>query len=179
MTETWVEIKGYEGLYSVSNLGNVKSEQRITKRTSNLGNNANYCLKEKILKPWKTTKGYLEVTLRKENKACVFLVHRLVARAFLGEIPENLEVCHWNGVRTDNFVENLRIDTVSSNRLDMRRHKTDRRGAGHPLAKLTKEQVMEIRKNNSKSQNALATRYNVARSTIWRIKHGISWGNIA
>ena len=91
-TEEWKDVVGYEGLYKVSNLGNVLS--LIQK-------------KPRLLKPGKNNKGYLLVDLQvfKEHKR--FLVHRLVAKAFIPN-PYNLpQVNHKDECKTNNRVENL------------------------------------------------------------------------
>ena len=92
MTETWKAIAGFEGLYEVSNLGRVKSLK--------FG-------KERILKPCKSTGGYLQVCLCKDGKAKQSNVHRLVAEAFI-QNPNNLEtVNHKDEVKTNNVASNL------------------------------------------------------------------------
>ena len=94
INEQWKPVEGFEGLYAVSNLGRVKS----------LGNDKSR--KEKILKPHKVN-GYLRVTLCKDWKRKFFLVHRLVAEAFLPN-PEGLEqVNHIDENKTNNVVSNL------------------------------------------------------------------------
>lgn len=87
MIEIWKDIKDYEGLYQVSNFGNVKNS-----RTG------------KLLKLYINNCGYCYVLLREK---CL-LIHRLVAEAFIPN-PDNLPtVDHINRVKTDNRVENLR-----------------------------------------------------------------------
>lgn len=98
MEEIWKEIKGYEELYQVSNLGRVKSLDRVI-------SNRNY--KGKLLKSSKTKGGYLQVSLWKENKLKRCYIHRLVAEAFLPN-PLNLPcVNHKDENKTNNHVENL------------------------------------------------------------------------
>lgn len=88
--EFWKDIEGYEGLYQVSNVGQVKSLKR-----------------NKILKPGKTKKDYLQVGLYKDGKRKNFLIHRLVAEAFLQNEEELPQVDHISGDKTDNRVANL------------------------------------------------------------------------
>ena len=93
--EIYKDIQGYEGLYKISNKGNVKS----------LGNDRTR--KERILKPTKNHKGYLQVCLCKQGKIKRFLVHRLVASAFI-ENPNNYpQVNHKDEDKTNNNVTNL------------------------------------------------------------------------
>ena len=90
--ETWKSIAGYEGLYQVSDMGRVKSMK--------FG-------KEKILKPLKNTRGYLQVMLCKDCHTKRLLVHRLVAEAFI-QNPNNLEtINHKDEVKTNNATSNL------------------------------------------------------------------------
>lgn len=93
--EVWKDIKVYEGLYQVSNYGRVKSlNYHLTK-------------KEMVLKASPDCGGYLKVVLYKNGKRKHFLVHRLVAEAFLPN-PDNLpQINHKDEDKTNNIVENL------------------------------------------------------------------------
>ena len=103
LNEIWKPIKGYEGLYEVSNLGRVRSL---------VNNKGQY--REKILKH-NIRNGYPSVTLCKNKKLKSFTIHRLVAEAFLPN-PDNLPcVNHKDENRLNNFVNNLEWCTYSYN----------------------------------------------------------------
>ena len=93
--ENWLPVEGYEGIYEISDLGRVRS----------LGNDKTR--KTKILKPHDNGHGYVTVTLYKDGKTKMVLVHRLVATTFVPNIFSLNEVNHINEVKTDNRESNL------------------------------------------------------------------------
>lgn len=104
MKEIWKDIKDYEGLYQVSNLGNVKSMGRYKKTCGN----SLYWLKERIMKPLKSTSGYLQVGLFDRNGKCKkMFIHRLVALTFLSNTYNLPEVNHKDECKTNNRLDNL------------------------------------------------------------------------
>lgn len=108
--EEWRDIKGYEGLYQVSNEGRVKSVDRVIETPNNIRN-----YKSKILVQTEKWCGYYEVSLYKNGKREHKSIHRLVAEAFIPN-PQNKQcVDHINGIRNDNKVENLRWCTQQEN----------------------------------------------------------------
>lgn len=106
MEEIWKDVVGYEGLYKVSNLGNVLSLNRVVKGRK---------LEGKMLKISSDGKGYSFLWLRNENGKVAKRVHRLVAEAFIPRINGKDYIDHINGVRDDNRVENLRWCTHQEN----------------------------------------------------------------
>lgn len=105
MEEIWKDIKGFEGVYQVSSFGNVKSLSRDVKAHDKLGGRRRK--KESLLKFDVCKNGYLRVVLTKDCDGKHFLVHRLVAEAFLPN-PENLpQVNHKDENKTNNIVNNL------------------------------------------------------------------------
>lgn len=106
MVEIWKDIPNYEGLYQISNKGRVKS----FRQSSKLGKVAEY-----ILKPSVANNGYCQVTLYDNTIRKKFLIHRLVANAFLPN-PNNLpQVNHKDENRLNNNVENLEWCTAEYN----------------------------------------------------------------
>jgi len=103
MEEIYKDVIGYERHYQVSNLGNVKSLERL----SLIGRQ----LKEKILKQKTDTKGYLTVNLYLDGKSKSRTVHQLVTQAFLNHIPNGYKavVNHIDFDKLNNNVSNLEI----------------------------------------------------------------------
>ena len=105
MKEVWKDIKDYEGLYQVSNLGRIKSLSRF--HYTGWGKNKGYIKKEKILKPRYDKKGYQMVVLYKNGIGKNFKVHRLVAEAFIPN-PNNLpQINHKDEIKRNNIFTNL------------------------------------------------------------------------
>ena len=109
-TEVWKDIRGYEGLYEVSDLGRVRS----LGRTCNSKNGSKQQKRVKILVQEITVYGYCRVRLfNHDGKAKHFAVHRLVMAAFMGE--SDLQVNHKNEIKTDNRLVNLEYVTPCEN----------------------------------------------------------------
>lgn len=116
MEELWQPIDGYQGLYEVSNLGRVRSLDRVLKRKnrSTLEPDVTLHLKGKTLKSGLATHGYLTVSLWKKNKGQTHCVHVLVTNAFIGDSTD-ADVNHKDGNKLNNAVNNLEICTRSEN----------------------------------------------------------------
>ncbi|WP_434612044.1 NUMOD4 motif-containing HNH endonuclease [Tabrizicola sp. M-4] len=110
--EVWKDVPGFEGAYSVSSLGKVRSLDRTVRYTD--GRVAFF--KGVLFDPVRGAQGYLGVTLRRDGKSHRRLIHQIVAAAFLGPKPDWADcVNHKNGDKTDNRFENLEWVTLADN----------------------------------------------------------------
>ena len=98
-SEVWRDITGYEGLYQVSNKGNIYSVERIGANGRKFGG--------VTLKPRYTRDGYLQVSLCKNGKIKNKYTHRLVAEAFIPNPKSFLEINHLDEVKDNNELSNL------------------------------------------------------------------------
>ena len=120
MKEIWKDIKDYEGLYQVSNLGRVKHLEftRLNPLTGGIS-----IIKEKILKQNLTSFGYLSVALYKNEKKKWYFVHRLVANAFIPN-PDDLPIInHKDENKVNNCADNLEWCDYLYNNLYNNKHK--------------------------------------------------------
>lgn len=174
MEENWKDIAEYEGLYQISDQGRVKSL------------NYNHTNTERILKPAKRKDGYLIINLHKEGKMKTYLVHRLVAKAF---IPNNnlfkIDINHKDEDKTNNNASNLEWCTRAENNNYGTRNERSAKAqingirskaviqytlAGKPIALFPS--VMEIERRLGFSNGNIAKccngKYKTAYKYIWR-----------
>jgi hypothetical protein len=111
--EIFKDIDGFENLYQISNLGNVKSLKRFV----NGKNGGKVPVRERIMKQGKNHSGYKNATLSKEYVVKYFSIQRLVAIVFIPNPENKPQVNHKNGIVDDNRVENLEWCTASENNL--------------------------------------------------------------
>jgi hypothetical protein len=162
--EVWLPIPGYENLYSVSSFGNVRAEHY----GKGVGQG------QQLLCLYKQRKGYLIADLTKDGVRRHWLVHILVALAFLGPKPTpQHQVNHKDGVKTNNRPRNLEWLSPSE-------HLQHTQNAGLFKTVLTKDDVQTIMELllARVPQKQIAARFNTTQATISRIKLGQTWGHI-
>jgi len=111
MSEVWKPIKGYEGFYEVSSFGRVKSLASAWRNQNSSG----FYLTNKILKIARDKGGYQVVGITKNKKYKMAKVHRLAAEAFISNHENKPCVNHKDGIKANNFVENLEWCTYKEN----------------------------------------------------------------
>lgn len=131
----------------------------------------------KILK-WAISKnGYAKVSLCRNSIRKEYLVHRLVAMAFIGD-PTGFDVCHYDGNKLNNDVSNLRIDTRKGNMSDQIRMKKTPRGEKCGSNKYKTEFVEQLKRRliNGETVSSLHMETNIPKPTLYGIKSGATWG---
>lgn len=159
----WRDVVGFPG-YKVSNAGHVQGPL-------------------KVLNQRPDRKGYLFVSMRRGGLLVKRTVARLVAEAFIGPRPSGDVVRHIDGCNTNNTPANLVYGTPSQNEHDKRRHGTAPIGANHPAARLTYQQVREIRAtyrpyDRKRGGAVLARKFGVTQSCISMVVRGINWAGV-
>lgn len=168
---TWKSLPGFDGKYEVSSEGEVRSTRHYSVQR----------LKTKKARPDKD--GYLRVQLCGANsKMLTRHVHRLVTETFIGPMPEGMQVCHNNGDKTDNRVENLRYGTPKENARDRAAHGTETRGERSGPFVLSTEDVVAMRKAyvpGEVSYKEIARLFNTCPANAWLVVNNRTWKEIA
>jgi hypothetical protein len=169
-------IKGWEGLYSVDEDGNIYSEERMIYS----GSRGKYRkAQRRILKP-NLFSRYLFVILRESPRHKMVYIHQIVANTFVPNTENKPEVNHIDGNKWNNHASNLEWVTKSENKL----HSTQilKRGSGisHGMAKLSEEQVIAIRDERKLGTpfQKIADKYEIAKQTVIGICKGETWKNL-
>lgn len=178
MQEQWREIKGYRETYMISDQGNVRTQDR----TGTRGNH----VRGRKLSQRDNSNGYLRVSIRlpDDKKSKGYLVHRLVAKAFIPEVNDKPFVNHIDGDKHNNCVSNLEWCSKSENELHA--HKTGLKrttpliGELHGGRKFDWTDVHAIREEYIKGdkehgQCALARKYDASQSHIHEIVNNNIW----
>lgn len=148
VVENWKPVVGFEELYEVSDLGNLRGKDRII--------------------------GYRVARLCKDGKLHRPKLHRIVMEAFVGPRPPKMDCCHANGDKSDNRLCNLRWDAREGNMQDSVRNGAVKKGSGHHNSILTETTVRELRKDIA----ALEKKYGVKLGTMMAVQTGRIWGHV-
>lgn len=170
--ERWRDVAGYEGLYSISNLGRVRRD---------IGGRG-LCKTGRILKSSINKRPYLRLVLCKNGKQRTIPVHKLVAAAFIGECPEGMEVNHIKQPKTNNRTENLEYVSHAENMKHAARNglMNPCRGEKNGSAKLKYSDVMQIFELREKglSHRKICTIIKISRRQVSRIlRSKTTWVN--
>ena len=153
-------IKGFEKQYEVSNIGNIRSIDRVVKHYIE-GFTRKY--KGTAKNTRLSADGYLRCNLKNDGKRFDFRVHRLVAEAFILNEDNKPVINHKNGIKTDNRVENLEWCTISENVLHATKNRLIK-------TKLNDSEALDIF-NSTLSTRKIGEIYGISSSIAWRIKN--------
>ena len=174
--EEWRPVVGYEGFYDVSDVGRVRSLDRIVAVDHASGPIRRRVSGRRLRQS--NTRGYMVVTLSMDGKTTTLKVHRLVAAAFIGPVPTCLPyVLHYDGNPSNNLVANLRYGSPQDNVDDTMRHGNVPFGSNASCAKLDRVKVVEIRTRlgRGQSQGAIAAIFGLNQTAISQIARGKTW----
>jgi len=177
MKEEWRPVVGYEGVYEVSNFGNVVRVSSCT------GKPCRKPLKKEL------RKGYRSFTLSMDGTTKHVLAHRETWKAFVGSIPDGMQINHKDGDKDNPHLTNLEVVTPSENKLHSYRElgaskpippASGKKGSENLNARLTEQDVINIRRiiASGETQDAVARIYNVNQTQISRIVLRKSWAHI-
>lgn len=163
--EIWKDIKGYEGLYQVNKIGQVRKLKHEIK----------------ILAPEVMKKGYLRVSLTKNKQRTRILIHVIVAKHFIPNHDNKQQVNHINGIKSDNRIENLEWCTNKENCIHAVKNNLRLAVFGEEAggSKLSEIDVIEIRNLKGKLiKKEIAEKFNISIHTIKQIHQNISWKHL-
>ena len=178
LTEVWKDIPDFEGSYQVSNMGRVRSVDRVIA----IKDGSMRKHKGKVLKTYLNNKGYELLKLSNDNGVTNKTVHRLVLETFKPHVNmKDLEVNHMDGDKLNNHLTNLEWSTGHDNVLHA--YNTGlitNIGEGSPNAKLSNADVLEIlqRLDTGESQKDIRLDYGVSKSCISMINSGLRWRSV-
>jgi NUMOD4 motif/HNH endonuclease len=172
--EEWMPVEGYVGFYEVSSFGRVRS---VAHRIPHRWPGTFRISKGKMLECYRRPQdGYLTVNLSRKNRQSTKRVHVLVARAFIANPDRLSDVNHIDGVKANCRSDNLEWSTHKGNGEHAGRLGLMTRGEAMHSSKLTAAQARAIYRSPMR-QKDLVKLYGVARVTIYKIKHRITWAH--
>ncbi len=172
LDEEWRPAVGFEGYYDVSNLGRVRTVERVVSNAT-----GTRVVKSRIRACTDVRRGYKGVLLSKENKLTCARVHRLVARAFIPN-PKNLEtVDHINSDVTDNRAVNLRWASIQDNLRYMVEKGSSAIQRPRRAKRLTIEMVNLIRSSNLNTVE-LGRVLGINNTSVGRVRNNKTWREV-
>ena len=175
--EKWLSVVGYEGLYEVSDHGQVRSVDREVV----FSNGRVYQYPSHVLSPFIDKDGYRRVQLSSSGKTRKFFVHRLVLSAFTPTDGwETLQVRHGDDTPSNNHLSNLCWGTGQDNSNDCVERGRSPRGEKNARAKVTADDILNIRHMFSIgfSQATITAFFGLSKAHVYQIVNGNKWQHI-
>lgn len=155
MTEHWLPIVGFEGLYEVSDQGRIRNSRTAL-----------------VLRPSAHHRDkHLNIRLCANGKSHNRLVHRLVLEAFVGPCPPGMEACHFpDRDPSNNRLTNLRWDTCSANRIDAVKH-----GTLHGLERTYDYSALRQMRADGLTPKEIRERTGISKGHLWKVLARWNW----
>jgi hypothetical protein len=179
MEEIWKDIKGYEGIYQISNKGRVRSLDRTINTKNGTRNKLGV-----IRSSYVNDTGYTVVALTVNKKRKVYSIHRLIGIHFIPNPENKITINHKNGIKTDNRIENLEWNTYKENNLHafangLMPKPKPKKGEKSPVSKLKDMDIPVIRRlKETMTHEKIAKMYRVNKSTIKAVISRRNWSHI-
>lgn len=174
MDERWLPVVGYEGLYEVSDVGDIRSVDRM--KPNRWGGNSQ--LRGHAMAAVTDSDGYRVVNLYRAGHRQMLKAHRIVLEAFVGPCPHGLQCLHEDDVRSHNAIGNLSWGTAQKNISARDANGRGPRGERNAKAKLTREAVLAIR-SDGRAQVVIAAAHGIDQTTVSNIKVRRTWAHVA
>ena len=183
--ERWLPVPDFPG-YEVSDRGRVRSYWKAKGAAPGSqgeipGGKFIAPTPQRILAGSLDKGGYRRLVLRRDGRNHYLKVHTLVLEAFIGSCPPGMQGCHGDGIRTHNWLSNLRWDSCKNNHHDRLEHGTTPSGERNGQSVLTETDVIQIRAlfaQGGYSKQNLSEMFNVSPSTISHIILRRSWNHL-
>lgn len=181
-SETWLPVVGFEGFYEVSNYGNVRSVDHLSKQKRDSVGRAMPArlIKGRVIRQRLHQFGYLVVTLSVDGKHYTRTVHKLVAEAFIGKRDKDEVVRHLDGNPKNNRISNLSYGSQKQNMRDAITHGTVERGEKRYNAKLSNEDIVKMKMDIADGMQSVdvSKKYGVSEVYVCKVINNTRWKSI-